>query len=66
MNKLTVEDIKDILSYSKNGILKVSPFYYWSNEKLDEYLKAHNLPKNDLYFDPTKATQNRECGIHFQ
>ncbi len=57
---------KDILSYSKDGILKVSPFYYCSDYDLDNYLEVHNLPKNSTYFDPTKALQNRECGIHFQ
>ncbi len=57
---------KDILSYSKDGILKVSPFYYWSDSDLDNYLKENNLPKNKTYFDPTKALVNRECGIHLQ
>lgn len=57
---------KDILSLSKEGILKVSPFYYWSDEDLDAYVLEHKLPKNQFYFDPTKALQNRECGIHFQ
>lgn len=56
---------KDILSVSKEGILKVSPFYYWSDEDLNDYLTAHNLPKNNSYFDPTKVLNNRECGIHF-
>ena len=59
-------DSKDILSYSKDGILKVSPFYYWSDEELDAYLDSNELPKNVDYFDPTKALKNRECGIHFQ
>lgn len=57
---------KDILSVSKEGVLKVSPFYYWSDEDLNDYLNAHNLPKNNSYFDPTKVLNNRECGIHFQ
>ena len=56
---------KDILSYSKDGILKISPFYYCSDADLDRYLEEHDLPKNSSYFDPTKALQNRECGIHF-
>lgn len=55
---------KDILSYSKDGILKVSPFYYWDDFQLDQYLIKNNLPKNDSYFDPTKALKHRECGIH--
>lgn len=57
---------KDILSYSKDGILKVSPFYYWSDEDLDKYIEEQKLTKNHNYFDPVKALQNRECGIHLQ
>jgi len=57
---------KDILSYSKDGILKVSPFYYWTDEELDDYITTHQLPKNRDYFDPIKALFNRECGIHLQ
>lgn len=53
-----------IFSVSKNGVLKVSPFYYWSDEKLDTYLKENNLPNEFKYFDPTKALENRECGLH--
>ena len=59
-------DSKDILSYSKGGILKVSPFYYWTDEELDALLIKNNLPKNGSYFDPIKSLKNRECGIHFQ
>jgi phosphoadenosine phosphosulfate reductase len=57
-------DSKDILSYSNDGILKVSPFYYWSDEELNKYLETNMLPKNPDYFDPVKALQSRECGIH--
>ncbi|WP_142785276.1 phosphoadenosine phosphosulfate reductase domain-containing protein [Changchengzhania lutea] len=53
-----------IFSLSKDGILKVSPFYYWSDEKLDTYLGDNNLPNEFKYFDPTKALENRECGLH--
>jgi len=53
----------DILSFSKDGILKISPFYYWSDEDLEDYLVQQNLPKNIHYFDPVKALQSRECGI---
>jgi phosphoadenosine phosphosulfate reductase len=57
---------KDILSLSKDGILKVSPFYYSTDNDLDNYLEVHGLPKNYDYFDPIKALKNRECGIHLQ
>lgn len=59
-------DTKDILSYSKDGILKVSPFYYWSDNDLNNYIQTYGLKKNNDYFDPIKALKNRECGIHFQ
>jgi len=59
-------DNKDILSYSKDGILKVSPFYYWTDEDLDSYIVDNKLAKNVYYYDPIKALLNRECGIHLQ
>lgn len=57
---------KNILSVSKDGILKVSPFYYWTDADLDAYIEQQNLPKNVNYFDPIKALKNRECGIHLE
>jgi len=57
-------DSIDILSFSKDGILKVSPFYHWSDTELDTYLAKHDLPNEFTYFDPTKVENNRECGLH--
>jgi phosphoadenosine phosphosulfate reductase len=57
-------DSIDIVSLSKKGVLKVSPFYHWSDEQLDAYLDANNLPNEFKYFDPTKVLSNRECGLH--
>lgn len=54
----------DIVSQSADGKLKVSPFYNYSDEELDEYMNEHQLPNEFKYFDPTKALANRECGIH--
>lgn len=54
----------DIVSKSKDGILKVSPFYNWTDEELDVYLIEKNLPNEFTYFDPTKVESNRECGLH--
>lgn len=53
-----------IFSVSKDGVLKVSPFYYWSDADLDAYLVTNGLPNEFKYFDPTKALENRECGLH--
>lgn len=57
-------DNLDILSQGADGILKVSPFYYYSNEELDIFLEENNLPNEHKYFDPTKVLENRECGLH--
>lgn len=54
----------DIVSISKKGVLKVSPFYHWTDKQLDAYLEQHNLPNEFIYFDPTKVLENRECGLH--
>jgi phosphoadenosine phosphosulfate reductase len=53
-----------IVSISKDGVLKVSPFYHWTDEMLDTYLTKHKLPNEFTYFDPTKVLENRECGLH--
>ena len=53
-----------IFSVSKDGVLKVSPFYFWTDADLDTYLIDNNLPNEFKYFDPTKALENRECGLH--
>ncbi len=57
-------DALDILSLGKNGVLKVSPFYHWSDTQLDAYLDQKELPNEHKYFDPTKVLDNRECGLH--
>jgi phosphoadenosine phosphosulfate reductase len=53
-----------IVSQSKDGIVKVSPFYNWSDKDLDGYLIEKGLPNEFTYFDPTKVESNRECGLH--
>ncbi len=57
-------DSLDILSLGMDGVLKVSPFYYWNDAQLDAYLNLHDLPNEHKYFDPTKVLENRECGLH--
>ncbi len=54
----------DIVSQDKNGVLKVSPFYYYSDTELDVYLEENVLPNEFDYFDPTKVLEHRECGLH--
>jgi len=53
-----------IVSQAKDGTLKVSPFYNWSDEELGSYLIKNDLPNETNYLDPTKQFSNRECGLH--
>ncbi|MAU72501.1 MAG: phosphoadenylylsulfate reductase [Pseudozobellia sp.] len=59
-----LRDSLDVLSLSKDGVLKVSPFYHYSDAELDTYLAEYELPNEHKYFDPTKVLENRECGLH--
>ncbi len=55
----------DIVSDDGNfGTLKVSPVFYWTDEEMKAYLGRHNLPNEWDYFDPAKADEKRECGLH--
>ena len=55
----------DILSQDANfGTLKVSPAFYWSDAEMEDYLREHHLPNEWDYFDPAKADEKRECGLH--
>ncbi len=60
----TFRNSLDIVSLNNDGILKVSPFYHWSDSEIANYLKLNNLPNEFKYFDPTKVLNNRECAIH--
>jgi len=57
-------DSIEIISQDANGVLKVSPFYNYSDDQLDVYLEENNIPNEHKYFDPTKVLGNRECGLH--
>lgn len=56
----------EVVSASKDGIIKVAPLFNWTEGDLDAYLAEHNLPNEHDYFDPTKALETRECGLHTQ
>ena len=38
--------------------------FYLSDADMETYLKQHNLPNEWDYFDPAKADEKRECGLH--
>lgn len=55
----------DIVSADTNfGSLKISPVFYFSDADMESYLAEYKLPNEWDYFDPAKADEKRECGLH--
>ena len=55
----------DIVSLDANfGALKISPVFHWSDAQMENYLQQYQLPNEWDYFDPAKADEKRECGLH--
>lgn len=55
----------DVVSHDANfGTLKVSPVFHLGDDEMEAYLAAHGLPNEWDYFDPAKADEKRECGLH--
>lgn len=54
----------DIFTQDDKGTLKVAPFFHWTEAQMRAWLAEHSLPNEDSYYDPTKALENRECGLH--
>jgi phosphoadenosine phosphosulfate reductase len=49
----------------REGIFKINALLEWSDEDMRAYLAEHDLPEGpDDYFDPAKAGEKRECGLH--
>lgn len=44
--------------------IKVSPVFHWSDADMENYLQQNHLPNEWDYFDPAKADEKRECGLH--
>lgn len=54
-----------IVSHDANfGTLKVSPVFHLTDADLEAYLAEHQLPNEWDYYDPAKADEKRECGLH--
>jgi phosphoadenosine phosphosulfate reductase len=54
----------NVFTTDDKGVLKVAPLLRWSEAQMRAYLAEHSLPNEDSYYDPTKALENRECGLH--
>ena len=46
------------------GLTKVAPLLDWTLADMEDYIDAFDLPNETDYFDPTKAANDRECGLH--
>jgi phosphoadenosine phosphosulfate reductase len=55
----------DLVAYDETfKCLKVNPILNLTDTDLENYLKQHQLPNEWDYFDPAKADEKRECGLH--
>lgn len=54
----------DIVTWDARGVLKVAPLFHWTEQDVLNYMREFNLPSCKHYFDPTKITQDAECGLH--
>ncbi len=55
----------DVVGFDEHlGVLKVSPVFHWTDAQMESYLERHGLPNEWDYFDPAKADDKRECGLH--
>lgn len=53
-----------VVETGPGGVLKVNPLLEWSDADMEQYLKENDLPNEWDYFDPAKAGEKRECGLH--
>ena len=55
----------DVVTHDDNfNTTKVSPVFHLSDDEMEAYLRQHDLPNEWDYFDPAKADEKRECGLH--
>ncbi len=52
-----------VVSRGVLGSLKVAALYHWTEVDLENYLYEFGLPDNLDYADPTKVSDDRECGL---
>lgn len=53
-----------VVERGPGGVLKVNPLLDWNDQDMENYLAEHELPNEWDYFDPAKAGEKRECGLH--
>ncbi|WP_444895598.1 phosphoadenosine phosphosulfate reductase domain-containing protein [Microbulbifer sp. SSSA005] len=53
----------DIFTQGNHGTIRVAPMFHLKEIDVEEYVYENDLPDNDIYFDPTKGEEHRECGL---
>lgn len=54
-----------VVSEGRQGITRIAPFFHQTEAQVQAYIDHHKLPSESRYFDPTKAWEGRECGLHY-
>jgi phosphoadenosine phosphosulfate reductase len=63
-NETAFRQTLDTVTWDERGLLRVAPFFHWSEAQVEEYMNRYELPSCRHYFDPTKAAPDVECGLH--
>ncbi|WP_299940228.1 phosphoadenosine phosphosulfate reductase family protein [uncultured Microbulbifer sp.] len=53
----------DIFTQGNHDTIRVAPMFHLREMDVEEYVSDNGLPDNDVYFDPTKGEEHRECGL---
>ncbi|QEM80243.1 phosphoadenosine phosphosulfate reductase family protein [Halomonas binhaiensis] len=56
----------DVFTQGSHGTVRVAPMFHLRKVDVEKYVHENGLPDNDIYFDPTKGEEHRECGIFLQ
>lgn len=54
----------DYVANGPFGLTKIAPLLDMKTADMDAYIAKFGLPNELNYFDPTKAEEDRECGLH--
>lgn len=54
----------DYIAQGPFGLTKIAPLLDWKESDMNAYIEKFDLPNETNYFDPTKAEDDRECGMH--
>ncbi|MFA0809682.1 phosphoadenosine phosphosulfate reductase domain-containing protein [Microbulbifer epialgicus] len=53
----------DVFTPGNHGTIRVAPMFHLREIDVEEYVYEKELPDNDVYYDPTKGEEHRECGL---